>query len=412
MNVEIINTGTELLLGNVVNTHPVLIGTALFPLGLRVSRQVTVPDGAGIRDALIDAIGRCDVLLVTGGLGPTTDDMTREITAELLGMSMIENEDVLQSIKDRCARRGFLFQPRMGRQAMVPDGATVMPNAFGTAPGLYFPPQDTPCLRTPHIFLLPGPPRELKPMFDECVMPILREAVGVPPDLVCRSYCCVGMGESLLEEKIGLRLSQQPELEVGYCARPNEVDFRVIGNAALLDALDSEIRTAIGDALVTTDNHPLEHVVVTLLREKHSTVVTAESCTGGLLAHRITNVPGASEVFLQGLVTYANSAKIALLGIDPELIESVGAVSKEVAGAMAEHARAAANATYGLATTGIAGPGGGTDEKPVGTVFLALAKAGQAPIVWKECFPTDRETFKQVATQSILNQLRLELSHQ
>ncbi|MFY8215346.1 MAG: competence/damage-inducible protein A [Chthoniobacterales bacterium] len=411
MRVEIINTGTELLLGNVVNTHPVLFGKELFPLGLRVSRQVTVPDGASIRDALIEAVGRCDVLLITGGLGPTTDDMTREITAELLGLELIEDQTVLQSIKDRCARRGFTFQPRMGRQAMVPDGATVLPNHFGTAPGLYFPPQDTPCVRTPHVFLLPGPPRELTPMFESAVMPILRDVAGTPPDIVCRSYCCVGMGESLVEEKIGLRLNQIPELEIGYCARPNEVDFRIIGKSSLLDTLDADIREALGEALISTNSGSLEHTVVSMLREKKYTLVTAESCTGGLLAHRITNVPGASEIFLRGFVTYANSAKVALLGIPPELLESVGAVSGEVAGMMAENARAAANATYGLATTGIAGPGGGSDEKPVGTVFLALAKAGHSPIIWRECFPTDRETFKQVATQAALNRLRLDLLH-
>jgi len=411
VRVEILNTGTELLLGNVVNTHPVLFGKELFTLGLRVSRQVTVPDGASIRDALIEAIGRCDVLLITGGLGPTTDDMTREITAELLGLALSEDPDVLQSIKDRCARRGFAFQTRMGRQAMVPDGATVLPNAYGTAPGLYLPPLDTPSVRTPHIFLLPGPPRELKPMFESSVLPILRDTAGASPDVTCRTYCCVGMGESLVEEKIGLRLSKITDLEIGYCARPNEVDFRIIGKSALLETMDAEIREALGEALVSTNNDSLEHTVVDLLRKNRRTLATAESCTGGLLAHRITNVPGASEVFLQGLVTYANSAKTALLGIDPSLLESVGAVSSEVAGLMAENVRASANTTYGLATTGIAGPSGGSDEKPVGTVFLALAKAGHSPIVWRECFPTDRETFKEVATQAVLDRLRIDLLH-
>jgi len=411
VKVEIINTGTELLLGNVVNTHTKIFGQELFPLGLRINRQVTVPDGAAIRDAIIEAIDRCDILLVTGGLGPTTDDITREVTAELLAMPLVENEEVLQSIKDRCARRGFEFQRRMGRQAMVPKGAQILPNPFGTAPGLYFPRYDTPCLSTPHIFLLPGPPRELRPMFDAHVMPILRAITGQSPDIQCRSYCCVGLGESLVEERIGLRLSTIPNLEVGYCARPNEVDFRLIGKAELLESLDAEVREALGDALVCTGTGKLEDMVVGLLRDRKESVVTAESCTGGLLAHRLTNVPGSSEVFPQGWVTYANAAKIALLGIDPLTLDAVGAVSAEVAGAMAENARSLAGADYGLATTGIAGPGGGSDEKPVGTVFLALAIRGKATVIWRECFPTDRETFKQVATQAVLNRLRLELIH-
>ncbi len=409
MKVEIINTGTELLLGNVVNTHTALFGKGLFPLGLRVARQLTVPDGPAIRDALIEALGRCDILLVTGGLGPTSDDITREITAQLLGLPMEENAEVLQSIKDRCARRGFAFQSRMGRQAMVPVGAEVLPNRFGTAPGLYFPPQDTPSLSTPHIFLLPGPPRELEPMFTSSVLPILVAQIGRAPDIVCRTYRCVGLGESMLEERIGLRLSVLADLEIGYCARPNEVDFRLIGRVALLESLDAEIRAVLGDALIATDDGRLEDLVVELLRSKSATVATAESCTGGLLAHRITNVPGASEVFLQGWVTYANSAKSALLGIPAELIDAKGAVSAEVAGAMAENARAIADADFGMATTGIAGPGGGSEEKPVGTVFLSLARRGKDPIVWRECFPTDRETFKQVATQAVLNRLRMEL---
>lgn len=409
MKVEIINTGTELLLGNVVNTHTALFGKGLFPLGLRIARQLTVPDGPAIRDALIEALGRCDVLLVTGGLGPTSDDVTREITAQLLGLPLEENAEVLQSIKDRCERRGFAFQARMGRQAMVPVGAEVLPNAFGTAPGLYFPPQDTPSLSTPHIFLLPGPPRELEPMFTSYVLPVLVAQIGRAPDIVCRTYRCVGLGESMLEERIGLRLSVVADLEIGYCARPNEVDFRLIGRVTLLESLDAEIRSVIGDALIATDDGRLEDLVVELLRAKKATLATAESCTGGLLAHRITNVPGASEVFLEGWVTYANSAKSELLGIPAELIDAKGAVSAEVAGAMAENARSIADADFAMATTGIAGPGGGSDEKPVGTVFLALARRGKDPIVWRECFPTDRETFKQVATQAVLNRLRVEL---
>lgn len=410
MKVELLNTGTELLLGTVMNTHAALLGEALFPLGLRVERQTTVPDGAAIRNALIETFGRCDILLVTGGLGPTTDDISREITAELLGLRLVLDQATLDAIKTRCARRGFAFEDRMARQALAPETATILPNAFGSAPGLYIPPQESPSFRTPHIFLMPGPPRELRPMLEQSVLPMLRDIVGAPPDRVLRTYRCVGLGESVVEARIGLGLSTRPDLEVGYCARPNEVDFRLIGSSALLDSLDPEIRAALGDGLVSVDGGPIEALVIEMLREQQLQIATAESCTGGLLANRLTNVSGASAVFTHGWVTYANEAKASQLGVPMEMIEQHGAVSAEVAGRMAEGARLAADADIALATTGIAGPTGGTAEKPVGTVYLAIARRDAPTDVWRECFPTDRETFKQVATQAILNRLRLALT--
>ncbi len=409
MNVEVINTGTELLLGNVVNLHLATFGQVLFPLGLRISRQVTVPDGAAIRDALIEAFDRADIVLVTGGLGPTTDDITREVTAELLGLRLVEDETILNGILALCDRRGFAFQPRMGRQAMVPEGATVLQNLHGTAPGLYFPPVEFPSTRTPHVFLLPGPPRELKPMFENEALPILREIVGGLSDVICRSYRCVGIGESLVETRIGLRLSSIAGLEIGYCARSNEVDLRLIGPRALVESLDAEVLAELGTFVASVEGSQLEDVVVTALRTLGRSVATAESCTGGLVAHRLTNVAGASEVFQRGWVTYANAAKIELLGVDAAALATHGAVSELVAGQMAAGARERANADFGLATTGIAGPGGGSDSKPVGTVWLAVAERGRETDVWKEFFPTDRETFKHLASQALLNRLRLRM---
>ncbi len=351
MIVEVLNTGTELLLGNVVNSHVAYFGRSLFPLGLRITRQTTVPDGTAIRDGLIEAFDRCEVLLVTGGLGPTTDDITREITAELLGLRLVADEDILREIQERCARRGFAFQERMRRQTMVPEGAVVMPNAHGTAPGLYLPVLERPSSRTPHIFLLPGPPRELKPMFESHALPRLREMVGPESAVQCRVYRCVGIGESMVESRIGLRFSEIPGLEVGYCARSNEVDFRLIGSADLLDALEPQVLAELDEFIVSREGEELEEVVVAKLREQRRTLATAESCTGGLLAHRITNVPGASEIFEAGWVTYANEIKAVELGVDAAVIDAHGAVSEPVARQMADGACVQANADFALATT-------------------------------------------------------------
>jgi nicotinamide-nucleotide amidase len=404
--VEVINTGTELLLGTVINAHLAYFGQSLFPLGLRVGRQVAVPDGEAIRGAIEESFGRADIVLVTGGLGPTADDITREITAELFDVELRRDESVLNYIVKRCVRRGIPFVERMGRQAMVPEGAVVLLNAFGTAPGLYFRATGDEGGRTPHLFLLPGPPRELKPMFESEVLPVLREIALEIAAVECRTFRCVGLGESMIEERIGSRIATMGGIEVGYCARPNEVDFRLIGTKTDLDAIEPAVREAIGDHLVTTSNERLEEVVVKRLAERDETVATAESCTGGLLANRITNVPGASAVFLEGWVTYANDAKTRDLGVDSELIDRYGAVSEEVARAMAEGALGRAATSYALATTGIAGPDGGTAEKPVGTVFMALAGKHGPTEVARHCFATDRETFKQLTTQTLLDMLR------
>ncbi len=407
MRVEVVNTGTELLLGAVVNSHLAYFGEQLFSVGLRVDRQVTVPDGAAIRDALVESFDRgVDVVLVTGGLGPTADDLTREIAAELLGLRLVRDDEVLRAIQARCDRRGFAFQERMGRQAMVPKGATVLPNENGTAPGIYLPPVETPSWRSPHVFLLPGPPRELKPMFEGGVLPRLAELNAGAAVKICRTYRCVGIGESMVEARLGARLGVVMGLELGYCARPNEVDLRLIGEEGVLDAVDADVRAELGDFLVTLSADGLETVVVERLIAGGLTVATAESCTGGSLASRLTDVPGSSAVFLRGWVTYSNESKAEELGVPAALIAEHGAVSEPVARAMAVGACERAGTDFALATTGIAGPGGGTDEKPVGTVFVALARRSGAVDAWREAFPTDRATFKTLVTQSALDRLR------
>ena len=240
-------------------------------------------------------------------------------------------------------------------------------------------------------------------------MPILQSILRMPLRVERRSYSIAAVGESLVEKAIGEKVLAIPGIELGYCARPGEVEVRIIGESKAIEKADAIIRDELGMSIFSADDEALEAVVVKLLKQRKETLATAESCTGGLIANCITNVPGASEVFLAGYVTYANSSKTDILHVDTKLIEQHGAVSETVARAMAEGARARPSSTYGLATTGIAGPDGGSDEKPVGTVYVALAPAGSATIVKKLFFPTDRETLKQLAAQTALDLLRRKL---
>ena len=404
--VELLNTGSELLLGSVRDAHLSWFGKELFPLGLRITRQTTVPDGPPIRSALLESFPRCEVLIVTGGLGPTTDDITRDLVAQVLGMKLLPHDDTLRRIQDLCCRRGFNFQPRMERQAMVPEGAIVLPNENGTAPGLHIRPVESVSWSSPHIFLLPGPPRELRPMARTHLLPFLEHFAAGGIRRSCRVYRVVGMGESRVESLIGLELSKRGDLEVGYCARPNEVDFRLIGSPDVLNEVEPLLLEVLGEHHVPGDETTLEEQVIALLCESGSTLATAESCTGGHLANRLTDVPGSSGAFLEGFITYSNKSKTDILGVPAELIGTHGAVSREVVLAMADGARERSGATYALATTGIAGPGGGSVEKPVGTVWMALSGRGMESVSWLENLPMDRRTFKEAVSQSALARLR------
>lgn len=406
MKVIVINTGTELLLGDVLNTHLTFIARIIFPLGLRVDRQSTVPDGPAIQEALAAAFLRADIIFVTGGLGPTTDDLTREAAAELLELPLRQDPDVAAAITNRLRTRGFPLTDRILRQADIPESATVLSNENGTAPGLYISARRRTTGDTPHLFLLPGPPRELQPMFKESVLPILRQIAPERAGTGSRTFRLACIGESVVEAAVGRQILALPGVELGYCARAGEVDVRVIGSDQLLDEAERIIRNAFPLLLYTTANEDLEDAVVQLLKERSASVATAESCTGGYLAHRLTNVPGASAVFPAGHVTYSNDAKASALGVDEKLLEQHGAVSEEVARAMAAGALRNANASYGLATTGIAGPDGGSAEKPVGTVFIGLASAAGYTEVLRRRFQTDRQSFKHLVTQTAFQMLR------
>jgi competence/damage-inducible protein CinA-like protein len=405
MRAGLINTGTELLLGDVQDAHLAFIAREIFPLGLRIEERRTVPDTDAIGRTLAELFPSYEMLFVTGGLGPTSDDITRETVADLLGLELRQHPELLESLRQRLRLRGIKWAAGIARQADVPSGAQVLPNENGSAPGFYLKANINPRISSPHLFVLPGPPRELQPMFRKYVMPILR-SIAPSSAIEQRVYKVAGAGESRVEQAIGEKVLAIPGIELGYCARPGEVDVRIIGKPEAIQQADTIIKSALGFSIFSTANETLEEIVVRLLTKRNQTLATAESCTGGLIANRITNVPGASSAFIAGYVCYANQAKINMLDVDPKLVEKHGAVSESVARALAENARACAGSNYALATTGVAGPTGGSPEKPVGTVYVGLASADLKTIVKRFFFPTDRESFKQLAAQSALDLLR------
>lgn len=406
MRVVVIDTGTELLLGAVLNTHLRFIAREIFQFGLRIDEQRTVPDSPMLQETFAEIFPRAQIVFVTGGLGPTSDDITRELVSEFLNLELLESSPVRETISRRLALRRIPATKRIWRQALVPRGGEVLPNENGTAPGIYIAANINPKMPSPHLFLLPGPPRELEPMFRDFVVPILSQISTAPKKLVMRSFRIANMGESIIEKKIGMAVLAIPGIELGYCARPGEADVRVIGSAAAVAEAEGIIREKLGDAIFSVGDETLAAVLVRLLSERKQNLAVAESCTGGFLANEITNVPGASKVFVAGYVTYSNEEKIRTLNVSRESIEKFGVVSEQVATEMAQGARQRAGATYGIATTGIAGPEGGSAEKPVGTVFVALSSENQPTRYEKFFFPSDRETFKQLVSQRAFDLLR------
>jgi nicotinamide-nucleotide amidase len=455
MNVEIVNTGSELMLGRVLNTHQQWLCRRLADLGHVVTRQVAVADtGSEIQQAVREALSRADLVITTGGLGPTSDDITRELIAKLLGKKLVENQDVLAHIENFFAKRGRPRPAKTSVETFVPEGALVFLNQTGTAPGLAMRVEDgawkvedgrhlTPALsplladsqrgegeKSAHaaslpssilhprssrwLIMLPGPPRELRPMFDAAVVPLLKREFA-DEIFICRTLLTTGIGESRVQEFVEADLQPlvQRGLEIGYCARPGAVDVRLVASGAtakqLVGEAEAVVQRILGESIFGRDDEEIEQVVVKLLGQHKRTLALAESCTGGLIANRITDVPGASEVFLGGVVSYANSAKETFLGVRTESLATHGAVSEVVAREMAVGAREKFGSDFAIGVTGIAGPSGGTVEKPVGTVFIALASATGVEAkrflnVW------DRATFKQVTATQALEWLRRTIS--
>ena len=418
MTIELINTGSELLLGRVLNTHQQWICRELADLGHTVNRQVAVPDGGhDIQQAVREALGRADLVITTGGLGPTCDDLTRELIAQLLGRKLHHDTSVLQNIARYFTSRGRPMPERTKVEAMVPEGATVLMNANGTAPGLALEVDPNPFRadgKPSLLVMLPGPPRELRPMFTEQIVPLVQRRFPQQEEFVCRTLKTTGIGESYMEERIAVPLKHLTDagMDLGFCARVGEVDVRFVARgsraAAMVAEAEAITRTHVGESIFGVEDDSLESVLVCELTARGQTLALAASCTGGHIANRITNIPGASAVLLAGVVTYANATKVSAVGVRLETLAAHGAVSEPTAREMAEGARRGTGADFALAVTGIAGPGGGTEAKPVGTVFLALASARETRVV-RHLNRFDRETFKYLTAQQALMILFQEL---
>lgn len=378
MNCEILAVGTELLLGNTVNTNAAALSDRLAALGINVFWHTVVGDNpARLRDAALAARARANLILTTGGLGPTYDDLTKNILAGVFGKELVLHPEEETFLRGHYARRGRPFTDNVLQQAYLPAGCTVFHNEWGTAPGCAFEADGV------RVILLPGPPRECLPMFDHCAAPYLRALSG--QTLVSRQIRVFGMGESAIEAVFRARMERMANPSLATYAKEGEVMLRVTAKAADKDAAAAmcspvvrEVLDTLGDIVYGVDVDSLEERVLALLRQARRTFAAAESLTGGLIGARFTALPGASEVFRGGAITYCDEVKAGLLGIDPAMIAEKGAVSREVAAAMAAGVRRAAGADYGVSATGLAGPDG-DGRNPVGTVFVGLADADR---VW------------------------------
>lgn len=410
MTVELISVGTEILLGNIVNTNAAYLAEKCASFGLSCYHQSVVGDNEQrLEDAIRLALSRSDIVILGGGLGPTKDDLTKEITAKVFGKELYEDAHTKARIMEYFSRvhSGSVTENNW-KQALVPEGARVIDNHNGTAPGLILEADGKTAI------LLPGPPNEMKPMFDRDIAPYLNSLQ--PEGIYSKMVKICSVGESRAETMILDLLEQQSNPTIAPYAKTGEVHLRVTARAAgeeqaeaLMKPVMDELFRRFGDKIFTTrEDVTLEEAVVELLREKNFTLTTAESCTGGLLAGRIMNVAGASSVYCEGYITYADAAKEKLLGVNKSTLESYGAVSRETAHEMAEGAAKAANADAAVSVTGIAGPGGGTEEKPVGLVYIGCYVRGR--VRTEEFYLTgNRQKNRDYAVVRALTLLREEL---
>lgn len=409
MRAEIIATGTELLAGGVLDTNSLFLSEELLPLGIETAFKTVVGDSEkDMEEAFRRALDRADVVIITGGIGPTEDDITRKVAAKIVKKRLVLNEEALKAIHARLAGRGRDVIVANNRQALIPAGARLLHNPVGIAPGFFIDEDDA------FIAVLPGVPREMRAMFNEGLKPALGERSRGKIFIRRRALHTCGLSESAVNQAIQDVLKRE-EPVVGLTAKETGVDIRIISHQAgaeraqsVVDKTEASIREKLGDAVYGVDGQALEEVVGALLKQRRLKIAVAESCTGGLVGARITNIAGSSEYFERAVVTYSNAAKSELLGVPAELIARHGAVSGEVAAAMAQGIRQGAKTDLGLAVTGIAGPGGGTEQKPVGLVYTALASS-QGVKTLEHRFLGDREQIRMRASQMALDMVRRHL---
>ena len=407
MKAEIIAVGSELLTPDRLDTNSLFLTEELNTIGIEVVRKTVVGDNRDLlAEAFRGALNRVPLIISSGGLGPTEDDLTRETVADLLGRKLRRNDEILRYIEGRFRSLGREMPEVNVRQAMVPEGAEILENPRGTAPGLWL--EDS----GRAVVLLPGPPREMKPLFREQVLPRLGRRVS-SVRLYSRELRVTGLGESHVEQRILPIYKRFPEVQTTILAAPGETQIHLrfwTEDAAhakkTLDEIVQGFEIALADRIFSQDGRALEEVVARQLTLNNATIAAAESCTGGLLAQRLTSIAGSSSYFLGGVVCYSNELKSAWADVPAEMIAAKGAVSPEVAVALAEGIRRRVGSTLGVGITGIAGPGGGSDEKPVGTVYVAISHAGGIKERGAR-FPGDRESIRWQASQAALDLVRV-----
>lgn len=408
-NCEIICVGTELLLGDILNTNVRFLSKELAAMGIAVLHQSVIGDNSErLANEVRTALSRSDIVITSGGLGPTPDDLTKEICCEVMGFELTVDKKVLNNIESYFRSKGISMAASNKKQAYIPAGGTVFRNDNGTAPGAAME-KDGKCL-----IMLPGPPRELEPMFIEQAKPFLKKYSS--GSIISHTVRTMGIGESALAEMVGDLLGNKNPTVAPY-AKDGEVLLRITAAAVdeksaheLCKPMIEQIRARLSSYVYGIDTDSIEQRVVELLSEKGKKIALAESCTGGYIAKRITDIPGSSSVFDCGIVSYANQTKVDILGVSPDTLEISGAVSKQTAAEMAQGARRAGNADIGIGVTGIAGPGNDSSNKPAGLIYIALADKDKTfvdKLITGRSF--DREYNRYVASSYALNMARLYL---
>lgn len=408
MQAEIISIGTEILLGDIVNTNAQFLSKELALLGIDIFKQQVIGDNEErMLSALEEAFDKCDLVITTGGLGPTQDDLTKDVAAKFFGKELVLNQEALGWLEDYFRKQDKEVKGNNLKQAYFPEGAKILFNECGTAPGVIIEENKK------TMIILPGPPREMTAMFKKYIEPYL--AKNTDTIIKSKTLRVFGMGESFMAEKVGHLIENGKNPTVAPYAKDVDVTLRITAKEKseelcdkLIKPVEEEIRAILKEKVYGEGEISLEHKVAEMLCENKLTVSTAESCTGGMIAAKLISYPGVSSSFLEGAVTYSNEAKMKRLGVKKETLDKYGAVSKETAEEMAVGICKASGSDVSIVSTGIAGPGGGTEEKPVGLVYIGVCIKGDT-VVQKCNFQGDRDKVRTRATMNALNLLRLEL---